>query len=79
MGRRGPYQAALIERALAKDPAARFPDGAAFAAAVRRVAGGGTMEPATAMTTVMAGDDAATRSEGAAFLSQQEHRDRPPS
>jgi eukaryotic-like serine/threonine-protein kinase len=51
---------ALIERALAKDPAARFPDGAAFAAAVRRVAAGGSMEPATAMTTVMAGDDAAT-------------------
>src|SRR3712207_4440161 len=31
---------ALIERALAKDPAARFPDGAAFAAAIRSVASG---------------------------------------
>jgi eukaryotic-like serine/threonine-protein kinase len=30
----------LIERALAKDPADRFPDGAAFAAAVRSVASG---------------------------------------
>jgi serine/threonine-protein kinase len=30
----------LIERALAKDPAARFPDGAAFAAAIRSVASG---------------------------------------
>jgi tRNA A-37 threonylcarbamoyl transferase component Bud32 len=50
---------ALIERALAKDPAARFPDGGAFAAAVRQVAAGGTVPPPTAMTQVI-GADAAT-------------------
>ncbi|MFP5370404.1 MAG: serine/threonine protein kinase [Actinomycetes bacterium] len=42
----------LIERALAKDPADRFPDGAAFAEAIRRVASGGALAafagPATA-------------------------------
>ncbi|OMQ15450.1 serine/threonine protein kinase, partial [Modestobacter sp. VKM Ac-2676] len=32
---------ALIERALSKDPEARFPDGGAFAAAARQVAAGG--------------------------------------
>jgi serine/threonine-protein kinase len=46
---------ALIERALAKDPAARFPDGGAFAAAVRQVAAGGTVPPPTAMTQVLGG------------------------
>jgi serine/threonine-protein kinase len=35
----------LVERALAKDPADRFPDGGAFAEAVRRVAAGGTVAP----------------------------------
>jgi hypothetical protein len=35
----------LIERALAKDPADRFPDGGAFAEAIRRVANGGTLAP----------------------------------
>src|SRR4051812_32711089 len=50
---------ALIERALAKDPAARFPDGGAFAAAVRQVAAGGTVPPPTAMTQVL-GNGAAT-------------------
>jgi serine/threonine-protein kinase len=51
---------ALIERALAKDPAARFPDGRAFADAVRVVAAGGAVPPPTAMTQVLSGDDAAT-------------------
>ena len=51
---------ALIERALAKDPAARFPDGGAFAQAVRQVAAGGAVPPPTAMTTVIGGDDSAT-------------------
>src|SRR4051794_24165745 len=36
----------LVERALAKDPADRFPDGGAFAEAIRRVAAGGTLTPA---------------------------------
>ena len=35
----------LVERALAKDPADRFPDGGAFAEAIRRVAAGGTLAP----------------------------------
>jgi serine/threonine-protein kinase len=51
---------ALIERALNKDPAGRFPDGGAFAEAVRRVAAGGAVPPPTAMTQVLGGDDAAT-------------------
>ncbi len=38
----------LIERALAKHPADRFPDGGAFAEAVRRVAAGGTPAPVPA-------------------------------
>ncbi len=38
----------LVERALAKDPADRFPDGAAFAEAIRRVAAGGTPTPPAA-------------------------------
>ena len=46
----------LIERALAKDPAARFPDGGSFADAVRQVAAGG-VAPQTAATQVV-GDDA---------------------
>ena len=37
----------LIERALAKDPADRFPDGAAFAAAIRSVASGNGVSPAS--------------------------------
>jgi tRNA A-37 threonylcarbamoyl transferase component Bud32 len=57
----------LVERALAKDPADRFPDGGAFAEAVRRVAAGGTLAapapvpaPATAPTSVMTGADGRT-------------------
>jgi serine/threonine-protein kinase len=50
----------LIDRALSKDPAARFPDGGAFAEAVRHVAAGGSVAPATAMTTVLAADGTAT-------------------
>jgi hypothetical protein len=46
---------ALVERALAKDPAARFADGAAVAAAVRVVARGGALPPPTATTRVVAG------------------------
>ncbi|HEY0127414.1 MAG TPA: protein kinase [Blastococcus sp.] len=49
----------LIERALAKDPADRFPDGRAFADAIRRVAAGGTLAPVvgpgTRPTQVVAG------------------------
>ncbi|TFV85713.1 serine/threonine-protein kinase [Blastococcus sp. CT_GayMR16] len=52
----------LVERALAKDPADRFPDGGAFAEAIRRVAAGGTLAPAvpvpgprTTPTKVVAG------------------------
>jgi hypothetical protein len=48
----------LVERALAKDPAARFADGGAFAAAIRRVAAGGTLTapgPATTPTQIVAG------------------------
>ncbi|SHN88028.1 serine/threonine protein kinase [Geodermatophilus obscurus] len=41
----------LIERALAKDPADRFPDGAAFAAAIRSVASGNGLSPAGPATT----------------------------
>jgi len=48
----------LVERALAKDPADRFPDGAAFAEAIRRVAAGGTLAPvpgpATTPTQIVA-------------------------
>ncbi|GAA4731220.1 hypothetical protein GCM10023328_07840 [Modestobacter marinus] len=56
-----PWQVrALIERALAKDPAARFPDGAAFASAVRQVAAGGPVPAATAMTQVVGDDGTAT-------------------
>jgi tRNA A-37 threonylcarbamoyl transferase component Bud32 len=49
----------LIERALAKDPSDRFPDGAAFAEAIRRVASGGALTavpgPATTPTQVVGG------------------------
>jgi serine/threonine-protein kinase len=49
----------LIERALAKDPADRFPDGGAFAEAVRRVASGGALAavagPATTPTQIVGG------------------------
>src|SRR5688500_12706481 len=49
----------LVERALAKDPADRFPDGGAFAEAIRRVAAGGTLAavagPATTPTQVLGG------------------------
>jgi serine/threonine-protein kinase len=56
-----PWQVrALIERALAKDPDARFPDGRAFADAVRQVAAGGAVPPPTAMTQVLGGDNSAT-------------------
>jgi serine/threonine-protein kinase len=41
----------LVERALAKDPADRFPDGGAFAEAIRRVAAGGTLTAAPTRTT----------------------------
>jgi serine/threonine-protein kinase len=61
----------LVERALAKDPADRFPDGAAFAEAVQRVAAGGSptgaalraapLAPATAPTRVVDMNDGATQ------------------
>ncbi|MGY1727676.1 protein kinase [Geodermatophilus sp. SYSU D01062] len=44
----------LVERALAKDPADRFTDGAAFAAAIRSVASGGSPAPGTSATGTMA-------------------------
>jgi serine/threonine protein kinase len=40
----------LVERALAKDAADRFPDGGAFADAIRRVAAGGTLAAAASRT-----------------------------
>jgi eukaryotic-like serine/threonine-protein kinase len=46
---------ALVERALAKDPADRFPDGAAVAAAVRAVAHGGALPPSAATTQLVPG------------------------
>jgi serine/threonine protein kinase len=49
----------LIERALDKDPAARFPDGGSFAAAVRQVAAGGAVPPLTSATQLL-GDNSAT-------------------
>ncbi|TFV92587.1 serine/threonine protein kinase [Blastococcus sp. CT_GayMR20] len=42
----------LVERALAKDPADRFPDGGAFAEAIRRVASGGTLTPVVGPVTM---------------------------
>ncbi|MFQ1004189.1 serine/threonine-protein kinase [Modestobacter sp. SSW1-42] len=50
----------LIDRALSKDPAARFPDGGAFAAAVRQVAAGGAVPPPTGATQVLGPDGTAT-------------------
>ncbi|GAB4081207.1 serine/threonine protein kinase [Modestobacter muralis] len=50
----------LIDRALSKDAAARFPDGGAFAAAVREVAAGRAVPPPTGVTQVIAADGAAT-------------------
>ena len=53
----------LVERALAKDPADRFPDGGAIAEAIRRVASGGSLSaavplraPATTPTQVVSAD-----------------------
>jgi eukaryotic-like serine/threonine-protein kinase len=58
----------LVERALAKDPADRFPDGGAFAEAVRRIAAGGTLAapapvsaPLTAPTAVVPASDGRTQ------------------
>jgi serine/threonine-protein kinase len=58
----------LIERALAKDPADRFPDGGAFAEAIRRVASGGALAaavpgPATTPTQVVGGGLADARTQ----------------
>jgi serine/threonine-protein kinase len=44
-----------VERALAKDPAARFADGAATAAAVHVIARGGVLPPPTATTRMVSG------------------------
>ena len=57
----------LVERALAKDPADRFPDGGAFAEAIRRVAAGGTLAtvpgPSTTPTQVVGGGLADARTQ----------------
>jgi serine/threonine-protein kinase len=57
----------LVERALAKDPADRFPDGGAFAEAIRRVAAGGTLTPvagpATTPTQIVTGGLADSRTQ----------------
>ena len=50
----------LIDRALSKDAAARFPDGGAFAAAVREVAAGRAVPAPTGTTRVVSADGAAT-------------------
>jgi len=60
-----PAVRALVERALAKDPAQRFPDGGAFAAAVREVASGGSMPSTGAVTEVIAVPEGATTVMGA--------------
>ena len=52
----------LVERALAKDPADRFPDGGAFAEAIRRVAAGGTLAAASPTHPVPASVAEPTRS-----------------
>ena len=56
---------ALVERALAKDPAQRFPDGGAFAEAIRDVASGGSPAaagPVTgAVTEVIAAPEGTTQ------------------
>jgi eukaryotic-like serine/threonine-protein kinase len=55
----------LVERALAKDPADRFPDGGAFADAIRRVAAGGTLTaPAPVPAPVTAPTEVVTASDG---------------
>src|SRR6059058_1627029 len=59
----------LIERALAKDPAQRFPDGAAFAAALKAVAAagvaaGGVPSATGAITEVIAVPEGATHTFG---------------
>jgi serine/threonine-protein kinase len=72
----------LIERALAKDPGDRFPDGGAFAEAVRRVASGGGLAPVvpvvgppTAPTQAVPGAAAAgTLAAGAAGAALAESR-----
>ena len=51
----------LVDRALAKDPADRFPDGAAFAEAVHRVAAGGSPTGATLAAVPLAPATAPTR------------------
>jgi serine/threonine-protein kinase len=57
----------LVERALAKDAADRFPDGGAFAQAIRRVASGGALAavpgPGTAPTQVVDGGLADARTQ----------------
>jgi eukaryotic-like serine/threonine-protein kinase len=57
----------LVERAMAKDPVDRFPDGGAFAAAIRRVASGGALAavpgPATTPTQVVGGGLADARTQ----------------
>jgi eukaryotic-like serine/threonine-protein kinase len=81
----------LVERALAKDPADRFPDGAAFAEAVQRVAAGGSptgaalraapLAPATAPTRVVDMNDGATQmlpATGAAAAAATAGRPMPP-
>jgi serine/threonine-protein kinase len=63
----------LIERALAKDPADRFPDGAAFAAAIRSVASGNGLDPAhPSAVPPVAGPGTTPRPLGAAPTAQTE-------
>jgi tRNA A-37 threonylcarbamoyl transferase component Bud32 len=50
----------LIDRALSKSAAGRFPDGAAFARAVRQVAAGGTVPPPVGPVPGTGPDDMAT-------------------
>jgi serine/threonine-protein kinase len=58
----------LVERALAKDPADRFPDGGAFAEAIRRVASGGTLAPAPVAGPVTTPTGAVAAASAAAAL-----------
>jgi eukaryotic-like serine/threonine-protein kinase len=57
----------LVERAMAKEPADRFPDGGAFAEAIRRVASGGALAaapgPATTPTQIVRGGLADARTQ----------------
>ncbi|WP_448626223.1 serine/threonine protein kinase [Geodermatophilus sp. URMC 64] len=57
---------ALVERALTKDAAQRFPDGGAFAEAIREVAAGGSAPATGAATDVLAVPEGATQVFGAA-------------